>query len=138
MEKMIFTPENLASVETLTSAITEDPATAAAEVLELISEKAKQAAYVEHLNKCLEDSNLLNEELQKEIQNLPAAKAEPVEKASAVSAETFEHFGKVYGFAYPSVLLDGDVITADHVLASRELQAQLVDMESGFLKLIEE
>ena len=60
-------------------------------------------------------------------------KPAPVAKPE-ISKATFEHSGKKYTFAMAAVLLDGKKITANEVLASQELQSQLVEMGSGFIK----
>jgi hypothetical protein len=125
MAEKIFTGENLDSIEALSAAIVANPDSAAAEVLALLANQST-----------LEE---INKELSEELEKVTAA-APKVEEAKVLtlSSETFEKDGIKYGFVYPAVLLDGNKITADDVLADVELQAQLIEMESGFLKVIAE
>lgn len=108
---------------------------------ELADEKAAHAT----TKKELEDTIAANEDLSAEVaklseqvKNTPAA---PVKRISKPT-ETFEFEGKTYGFRYGkiSIKLDGPTpvaITAAEVLASSELQAKLVAMNSGMIKEIE-
>lgn len=79
--------------------------------------------------------NDLEKALQEASKKGTPAEAKPavVEKPE-ISKSTFEHAGKKYGFAMAAVILDGQKITAKEVLASKELQSQLVEMGSGFIK----
>jgi hypothetical protein len=96
-----------------------------------------QDEQIAHLQGELVNSNHLIDELQNEIIALSATQNNPdAVKVLTVSTETFEHKGSKYGFNYAAVILDGSKITADDVLLSEELQAQLVEMGSGFLKLV--
>lgn len=123
MAEKIFIGENLESIEALSAAIVANPDSAAAEVLALLANQST----LEEINK------ELSTELEKAAANAP--KVEEA-KVLTLSSETFEKDGVKYGFVYPAVLLDGNKITADDVLVDVELQAQLIEMGSGFLKVI--
>ena len=125
MSEKILSGATLESIESLAAAIAENPETAAAEILEVLANQ-----------KVLED---INQELQAELEKATAlAPKVDAPKVLTLSTETFEKDGVKYGFVYPAVQLDGNKITADDVLANVELQAQLIEMESGFIKVIAE
>ena len=77
----------------------------------------------------------INKELTLEIESLKSIPV-VVQQSSLISHETFEHEGIVYGFVYPGINYKGEVITADHILASKNLQEELVKIKSGMLKKI--
>lgn len=89
----------------------------------------------EQLKKELEILAAINNELVSEIESIKV-KPQPVNHPSRKSNETFEHEGNVYGFVYPGINYKGHVITADEILSSPALQAELVAIKSGMLKII--
>lgn len=56
------------------------------------------------------------------------------EPAKEKTADTFEIDGKTIGFAFSKMNHKGTVITPAEVLASEELQRELVEIKSGMLK----
>jgi hypothetical protein len=85
----------------------------------------------------LEATLQVNSFLQKELE---AATAGPQVKAPAVpglTTDTFDFDGRKYGFQLPAVILpDTGKITCTEVLASKDLQKQLVELGSGMIKAV--
>jgi len=77
-----------------------------------------------------EVEKLSEKDLQKVVDQ---AKAKPKPE---LSKETFEVDGAKYGFVSPVMQFKKQVITCSDVLASKELQAQLVAANSGMIKKI--
>lgn len=92
-------------------------------------EKAKVETLEAELNSTLE----VNKALTLEVERISTTSAEPFPSKSSVSADTFELAGKTYGFAYHATIFHQEKITADEVLASKDLQQELVDLGSGFI-----
>jgi len=82
-----------------------------------------------------ENANLLkaNEALTLEVEKLSSAPQSATPAPAQLSKATFKLGADEYGFAYPAVMHNGEKITADHVLASEDLQKELVEIQSGFL-----
>lgn len=89
----------------------------------------------EELKMQLETLDAINKDLQKEIEKMHIPSS-PQINPSPISDETFERNGKVYGFAIPGMDHKGEIITADHVIASESLQDELIAMKSGMIKVI--
>jgi len=92
-------------------------------------------ANCEELKMQLEISDAINKELQREIEKMHVPSSQKI-NPSLISDETFERNGKVYGFAIPGMDHKGEIITADHVLASESLQDELIAMKSGMIKVM--
>lgn len=141
MEKIVFVPGTIPTVESIAEAFITDPSTASAEVLDtwnglwdeknaLIEAKASADAKIIALEEYIKN-------LEDELIKAAGKEAAEAEAITGVSSETFEHDGKEYGFNYPAVLFNGEKITADHVLADPAIQAELVEMGSGFISELE-
>lgn len=121
-------------LESLKSSSTMSP-----EDLEALLNNASLAQDNEALKIELKVSQDQVKDLEKALQEA-SKKGTPAEPKPAVVAKpeisksTFEHAGKKYGFAMAAVILDGEKITAKDVLGSKDLQKQLVEMGSGFIK----
>lgn len=108
--------------------------------------KAEKAANINlqmQLNAAVDENNDLktvNENLVKEVTNISEKSMQllvnkAAEKAKeTVSTETFEVEGETYGFVSPVCMYKGQRITATEVLASKELQAELVANKIGLIK----
>lgn len=81
----------------------------------------------------------VNEQLTAELQRLGQYDPQQQQRKAApvtTSAATFQYDGTTYGFAMVQVRYKGQVITYEQVLASDQLQADLVAMGSGMIKKI--
>ena len=85
----------------------------------------------EYVSEKLLEALEVNEQLLLSASAAPA-EAQPVDE-SPLSELSFEHEGESYGFVLRKVQLNGEVITADDVVASEELQAKLVAIGSGMI-----
>lgn len=118
----------------LEKAIAENARDAAADVVLLVQENADLQAGFDALKLEHEALAKINAELQAQIEAGPGASVE-VSKPT-LSDKTFTHNKKEYGFAYPQLRFEGAIITADDVVKDKKLQEKLVEMESGFIKLV--
>jgi len=91
----------------------------------------------------LENTVAVNSELAAEVAKLSEVapvKAEAKKATPGVSNEVFEVDGKQYGFVFAKVCVKlpgsdaAQPITAEEVLASKELQQQLIGMGSNMIK----
>lgn len=109
---------------------------------ELRAEHLRQDKQVEALLEENASLKAVNAELSKELEkqsetNVQAA----VDKAAAtpkpvLSTETFDVDGSEYGFAFPVMMYKGKRITNADVLASKDLQAELVNSKAGMVKAV--
>lgn len=137
MRKLILVTTALLAAEhfeMLKAAVAEKPADAAADLLTLSKENEDLNAAFDALKKEHESIAKVNKELEEQIKALPAA--ETVVEKPTVSDKTFTVEKKTYGFVYPQLKLEGTVITAADVLADVKLQKKLIEMGSGFIKLV--
>lgn len=137
MNKLILVTTALLAAENfeaLKAAVVEKPEDAAADLLTLSKENENLNAAFDALKKEHESIAKVNKELEKQIAALPAA--ETVVEKPTVSDKTFTVEKKTYGFVYPQLKLEGTVITAADVLADVKLQKKLIEMGSGFIKLV--
>jgi hypothetical protein len=149
-----------AGAEGIAAAIAADPNAAAADILFIVADKQQlQANYdalknefdlLPDLSKSykeleegfdalkLEHEALakINAELQAVITDAPAVAEIEAPKKPELSKKTFTVDKVKYGFAFAAINLDGTVITNEDVLNSPELQKQLVEMGSGFIKSV--
>ena len=101
---------------------------------------ATNAKLVEANKKLGEDNKALksvNKSLQAEVVAATDTKAQPKTSTEPIThvGKTFEVDGKKYGINYPKVTLkDGKAITADTIVADKELQAQLVEEKHSIIK----
>lgn len=112
----------------LQKAVAENPNDAAADLVTISNELGEQVQAVDALKK-------INAELAEQIASLSPEEDTPVAKPT-LSDKTFSINKVKYGFAFPALNLEGTVITNEDVLADKELQQKLVDMESGFIKVV--
>lgn len=74
----------------------------------------------------------INEELTRQIETTPINQVSVIDK-SEVSKKTFKVEGETYGFKKLAVMYKGQKVGADEVLASKDLQAELVKIQSGLI-----
>lgn len=85
----------------------------------------------------LENTVAVNERLSAELATAGHRDQAPqAPQPEGVSESTFELDGNVFGFRRRKVQEDGQIITADEVMASEDLQRKLVEMGSGMLKRV--
>lgn len=118
----------------LEKAIAENARDAAADVVLLVQENAELQEGFDALKLEHEALAKINAELQAQIEAGPGAAV--VVAKPTLSDKTFTHNKKEYGFAYPQLRFEGAIITADDVVKDKKLQEKLVEMESGFIKLV--
>jgi len=118
----------------LEKAIAENARDAAADVVLLVQENAELQEGFDALKLEHEALGKINAELQAQIEAGPGAAV--VVAKPTLSDKTFTHNKKEYGFAYPQLRFEGAIITADDVVKDKKLQEKLVEMESGFIKLV--
>lgn len=106
----------------------------AADILYIVTEHNELQAGFDALKLEHEALAKINAELQAQIEAGPGA-AEVVAKPT-LSDKTFTHNKKEYGFVYPQLRFEGAIITAEDVVKDKKLQEKLVEMESGFIKLV--
>ena len=88
------------------------------------------------LQKNLDDALAVNAKLVQELEKF-SDKAASYDDVTVDSSElSFTYEGETYGFAQKKITLKKQVITPIEVLASPELQKQLVEMKSGMIKKI--
>lgn len=154
-----LSPEELqAKVDELQSALNAETA-AKAKLQETLNEVSKgqgevatnlaealaklEAAEKENASLSAENESLkaVNDELTNELEKasektLQEVVNEAQKKETKLSTETFTVEGKKYGFNYPVMILGGKRITNEDVLASDELQVQLVAAKHSMLKAL--
>lgn len=137
-----------AGAEGIASAIAANLEAAANDILYIVTEKSNLQANFDSLTEMfgeleegfdalkLEHEALakINAELQAQIEAGPVAAV--VVAKPTLSDKTFTHNKKEYGFVYPQLRFEGAIITADDVVKDKKLQEKLVEMESGFIKLV--
>lgn len=137
MNKLILVTTALLAAENfeaLKATVVGKPEDAAADLLTLAKENEDLNAAFDALKKEHESLAKVNQELEAQIAALPGSVT--VAEKPTVSDKTFTVEKKTYGFAYPQLKLEGTVITAADVLADVKLQKKLVEMGSGFIKLV--
>lgn len=122
------------SFDTLTKAIAKNPELAAQDVVYLMQENKQLHEGFDALKLEHEALAKINAELQAQIEAGPGAAV--VVAKPTLSDKTFTHNKKEYGFVYPQLRFEGAIITADDVVKDKKLQEKLVEMESGFIKLV--
>ena len=122
------------SFDTLTKAIAEKPELAAQDLVSLMQENAELQEGFDALKLEHEALAKINAELQAQIETGTVAAV--VVAKPTLSDKTFTHNKKEYGFVYPQLRFEGAIITADDVVKDKKLQEKLVEMESGFIKLV--
>lgn len=122
------------SFDTLTKAIAEKPELAAQDLVSLMQENKELQEGFDALKLEHEALAKINAELQAQIEAGPSAAV--VVAKPTLSDKTFTQNKKEYGFAYPQLRFEGAIITADDVVKDKKLQEKLVEMESGFIKLV--
>lgn len=101
-----------------------------------------QGKQLEALNAENESLKAVNAELSKELASFSEKNLEAVvekaqkQEAPKLSAETFKVDGKEYGFVSPVMMFKKVRITNADVLASPELQAELVNAKAGMVKAV--
>ena len=122
----MYTTQDLAgkTVEELIKIIIEQQSAVSAKDAEL---KSKQ----DELNLTTDINNELNSKVEELSKNAPASTEK--KSHSGISKETFTVNNKKYGFKKPRINHSNQVITADEILASKELQEQLVKIGSGMI-----
>lgn len=118
----------------LEKAIAENARDAAADVVLLVQENAELQEGFDALKLEHEALAKINAELQAQIETGTVAAV--VVAKPTLSDKTFTHNKKEYGFVYPQLRFEGAIITADDVVKDKKLQEKLVEMESGFIKLV--
>lgn len=144
MNKLILVTTALLAAENfeaLKATVVGKPEDAAADLLTLAKENEDLRTDLENLTASFSQLQVeaqavvsINQELEAQIAALPGSVT--VAEKPTVSDKTFTVEKKTYGFAYPQLKLEGTVITAADVLADVKLQKKLVEMGSGFIKLV--
>lgn len=117
-------------------------AASATEKDDLTSINLDQAKQLEELKAENESLKSVNDALSNEVKGLSEKSLQVlVEKAKKkekpkLSAETFEVEGTKYCFVSPVMMLKDKRVTNADVLASTDLQAQLVAAKSGMIKVV--
>jgi hypothetical protein len=126
----------------LQKAVSEKPNDAAADLVTLSNELAEkeqaiveQGAVISEKDEAIDALKKINAELAEQIQSLSPVEDTPV-VTPKLSDETFTVNKVKYGFCFPALNLAGVLITNEDVLADKELQKKLVEMESGFIKAV--
>ncbi len=114
MAKILIAAVFLGGLAAIEKAITDDPIGAAEDILELKAE--------------LDSAVVINGEFEKELERHAARPVvtNPVE---------FEQEDHVYGFNFKSMIHNSKRISQEDVLASKELQHELIAMGSGMIYL---
>lgn len=121
-------------VDGLVAAIAADAHAAAHDILLIVAENKELQEGFDALKLDHEALAKINAELQAQIEAGPGAAV--VVAKPTLSDKTFTHNKKEYGFAYPQLRFEGAIITAEDVVKDKKLQEKLVEMESGFIKLV--
>lgn len=135
-ELILLTAELLAekNFQMIQEAVAANPQNAAADLEALAQENGYLNEVFDALKKEHEALAKINAELQAQIEAGPGAAV--VVAKPTLSDKTFTHNKKEYGFVYPQLRFEGAIITADDVVKDKKLQEKLVEMESGFIKLV--
>lgn len=105
----------------------------------IAQDQEKQLEALKAENETLKAVNI---ELTNELEAISKKDLKAVVQASqektapVLSKETFTVDGKSYGFNYPVITIKGKRITNDDVLASKELQAELVAANHSMIKAV--
>lgn len=158
MEKIfsILTEDNLSNTEALSAAIVANNTAAAEEIVFVVKNTAELSAKLdaatgekdtlttsilelqEKLTNALVELNVSNEintELSNKVKELSNAsiKLEAPSKTASVDGKSFMLDGEEYGFCYPAVNHNKVKLTMADVIASVELQKELVAVNSSFV-----
>ncbi len=106
----------------------EDQLTAA--LLEIESIKSEQADKDAELSAVYQ----VNEELKAEIEKFSANGIPPKAQSLPFQTESFELDGEKYGFNFGATMFKGQKITPVEIIADKELQAALINMNAGIIK----
>lgn len=124
----------------------------AEKVADLTKENEALTSIAKDQEKQLEELNTENESLkevndqlskdlasisEKSLQTLETKLSDGHKKAAKLSTETFEMNAVKYGFRYPSMMYQGKRVTNDDVMASEDLQKELVDAKHSMIKVVE-